>query len=157
MYKRALVTGGAGFIGSHLVRTLLKEAMEIVILDNLSVGKIENIPDGAEFICGDVRYRKDVQKALKGVDIIFHEAARVSIRSSVDGFYDDAENNLMGTVNLLRCCLKSTVKKIVFASSMAVYADCPAPEPIVEDYKTEPISPYGISKLASEMYCLQTL
>jgi UDP-glucose 4-epimerase len=155
MYKRALVTGGAGFIGSHLVRTLLKEAIEVVIIDNLSVGKVENVPDGAKFIHGDVRYREDVQKALKGVDIIFHEAAKVSIRSSVDGFYDDAENNLMGTVSLLRCCLKSTVKKIVFASSMAVYADCPAPEPIAEDYKTEPISPYGVSKLASEKYCLQ--
>lgn len=155
MYERALVTGGAGFIGSHLARTLLKEAMEVVIIDNLSVGKIENVPDGAKFIHGDVRCRDDILKALKGVDIIFHEAARVSIRSSVDGFYDDAENNLMGTVNLLRCCLNSTVKKFIFASSMAVYADCPAPEPIAEDYKTEPISPYGVSKLASEKYCLQ--
>ena len=118
MYERALVTGGAGFIGSHLTRTLLKKAMEVVTLDNLSVGKIENVPDNAEFIRGDVRCKDDVLKAIKGVDIVFHEAARVSIRTSVDGFYDDAENNLMGTVNLLRCCLNSTVKKIVFASSM---------------------------------------
>jgi UDP-glucose 4-epimerase len=155
MYKRALVTGGAGFIGSGLARALLKEGLEVVVLDNLSIGKIENVPDGAEFVLGDVRGQEDVSKVLEGVDIIFHEAARVSIRSSVKGFYDDAETNLMGTINLLRCSVETDVRKIVFASSMAVYADCACATPIAEDYTTEPISPYGISKLASEKYCLQ--
>ena len=155
MYKRALVTGGAGFIGSHLARALLKEHIEVVVLDNLSMGKIENVPEGAEFICGDVRSKDDTIRALHGVDIVFHEAARVSIRSSVEHFHDDAENNLMGTINLLRCCQADKVKKIIFASSMAVYADCKGPIPIVEDYTTEPISPYGISKLASEKYCMR--
>jgi len=155
VYKRALVTGGAGFIGSHLARALLQEGLEVVILDDLSTGKIENVPDGAEFVPGDVRQEKDVSKVLAHVDIVFHEAARVSIRSSINAFYDDAHVNLMGTINLLRCCAGTDVRKIVFASSMAVYADCPSPTPVSEDYATEPISPYGISKLASEKYCIQ--
>lgn len=153
MYKRALVTGGAGFIGSYLVRTLLEERLEVVILDNLSTGKIDNVPVGAEFHKGDVCSQHDVSKVLKGVDIIFHEAAIVSIRASVESFYNDAQTNLMGTINLLRCCASSNVKKIIMASSMAVYADCDRPDPISEDYTLNPISPYGISKLASEKYC----
>lgn len=155
MFKRALVTGGAGFIGSHLARSLVSEQMEVVVLDNLSMGKAENIPEGAEFVCGDVRSRDDVSKVLDDVDIVFHEAARVSIRSSVGDFYDDADNNLMGTINLLSCCSDSCVKKVIFASSMAVYADCQEPKPISEDYTLEPISPYGISKLACEKYCMR--
>jgi len=155
MYKRALVTGGAGFIGSHLSRALLKEGLEVTILDNLSVGKKENIPGGCKFIHGDIRSIKDVKGALEGIDIVFHEAARVSIRSSVAMFYEDAEHNILGTLNVLKCCMKSSVKKIVYASSMAVFADCDSPRQINEEYPKEPLSPYGISKLASEKYCYQ--
>jgi UDP-glucose 4-epimerase len=154
MSKKALVTGGAGFIGSHLAKALLKRGIEVVILDDLSVGKIENVPEKARFIKGDVCSREDVTKAFDGVDIVFHEAARVSIRASMEGFNEDAETNLMGTLNILKCCADATVNKIVYASSMAVYADCRTPAPISEDYCQEPISPYGISKLASEKYCL---
>jgi len=155
MYTKALVTGGAGFIGSHLSRTLLGEGMEVTILDDLSMGKEENIPDDARFIRGDIRSNNDMTHALDGVDIVFHEAARVSIRSSLKGFYDDADTNFMGTLNLLRCCVGSEVKKIVFASSMGVYADSSTPDPIGEDHIAEPISPYGIAKLAAEKYCMQ--
>ena len=155
MYKRALVTGGAGFIGSHLADKLLREPMEVVILDDLSMGSIENVPEDAEFIEGNICSQANVNSAIKDVDIIFHEAARVSIRSSMDGFHKDAETNLMGTINLLRCCKNSSVKKLLFASSMAVYSDCDSAVPISEDYTAEPISPYGISKLAGEKYCLQ--
>ena len=155
MYKRALVTGGAGFIGSHLSKALLEQGHGVVILDNLSMGKKENVPDNAKLIIGDVRSQQDVSRSLKGIDIVFHEAARVSIRSSIKEFYDDAENNLMGTINLLRCCEGTDVKKIVYASSMAVYADSTSLDPIDENYRLEPISPYGISKLAGEKYCLQ--
>jgi UDP-glucose 4-epimerase len=154
MHRRALVTGGAGFIGSHLADALLSEGLEVVVLDNLSMGKRENVPGGAEFIEGDVRSADDVHKSLKGVDIVFHEAARVSIRSSVKSFYDDAETNLMGTLNVLRCLPGSDVKKLVYASSMAVYAEATSPQPLDETHATEPISPYGISKLASEKYCM---
>jgi len=155
MYRRALVTGGAGFIGSHLVRALLDEGVEVTVLDDLSMGKREKVPPEAQFLRGDVRSEPDVRRALQGVQIVFHEAARVSIRSSVKEFYEDAEINLMGTLNLLRCCAGSEVRKLLYASSMAVYADSPAPDPISEDFTQEPVAPYGISKLAGEKYCLQ--
>ena len=154
MSKKALVTGGAGFIGSHLSRALIERGIKVVILDNLSVGKMGNVPEKADFIHGDVCSQGDVTHALSGVDIVFHEAARVSIRDSMENFYEDAQTNLLGTVNLLRCCAQESVKKIVYASSMAVYADAPSPVPIDEEYLKGPISPYGVSKLASEKYCL---
>src|SRR4051812_16916265 len=115
MYQQALVTGGAGFIGSHLVRALLGRGLRVRVLDDLSVGKRENVPSGVEFVQGDVRRRDTVERALDGVDLVFHEAARVSIRSSVREFYDDAEINLMGTINVLRCCAGGAVKKLVYA------------------------------------------
>ncbi|MBL0167319.1 MAG: NAD-dependent epimerase/dehydratase family protein [Propionivibrio sp.] len=155
MNDKVLVTGGAGFIGSHLARALLAEGHAVTILDDLSMGKEENIPVGASFIQGDVRSQEDVRRAILGAGIVFHEAARVSIRASVKEFYEDADTNFMGTLNLLKCCSKSDVRKFVFASSMAVYADSASPNPIAEDYTTEPISPYGIAKLAAEKYCMQ--
>lgn len=153
MGQRILVTGGAGFIGSHLVRALSAEGHSIVVLDDLSMGKRENVPTEVEFIEGDVRSADDVRQAIDGAEVVFHEAARVSIRSSVTQFYEDAEINLMGTLNLLRCCADSKVRKLVYASSMAVYDDCATATPIDEDYTLEPQSPYGVSKLAGEKYC----
>lgn len=155
MARRALVTGGAGFIGSRLARALLAEGHEVVVLDDLSMGRRESVPPGAAFVEGDVRSGEDVRRCLEGVDVVFHEAAKVSIRASLAQFYEDADTNFMGTLNLLRCLHGSAVRKFVFASSMAVYADSPAPVPIPEDHPTEPISPYGIAKLAAEKYCLQ--
>lgn len=154
-YRRALVTGGAGFIGSRLARALIAAGLEVTVLDDLSMGTQANIPPGADFIQGDVRSREDMARALEGADIVFHEAARVSIRASVKEFYGDADTNFMGTLNLLQCCAASGVKKIVFASSMAVYADGTPQHAISEDHAVEPISPYGIAKLAAEKYCLQ--
>jgi nucleoside-diphosphate-sugar epimerase len=154
-HRKALVTGGAGFIGSHLVRALLAEGLVVTVLDDLSMGKEANVAGDARFVRGDVRSREDVTRAIEGADIVFHEAARVSIRSSVKAFYNDADTNFMGTLNLLQCCAGSAVRKLVFASSMAVYADSALPDPIGEDHRTEPISPYGIAKLAAEKYCLQ--
>ena len=155
-YQRALVTGGAGFIGSYLCKELIKKGHEVTVIDNLSMGKKENLPEGVDFILGDIIDESMVKEVVinKGIDIIFHEAARVSIRTSIDHFYDDAENNIMGTLNLLRACKDSSVKKFIYASSMAVYADSNVPEPINEDFTTNPISPYGASKLSSEIYCM---
>ncbi len=153
--RKALVTGGAGFIGSHLVRALLADGLEVTVLDDLSMGKLANIPATARFVRGDVRSPEDVMRAIEGADIVFHEAARVSIRASVKEFVGDADTNFMGTLNLLQCCAGSAVKRLVFASSMAVYADSASPTPIDEAHATEPISPYGIAKLAAEKYCLQ--
>lgn len=155
MYKHALVTGGAGFIGSHLCRALLNESMQVTVLDDLSMGKSSNVPEGAGLIVGDVRSADDVQKALRGIDIVFHEAARVSVRSSIKQFYDDADVNVMGTLNLLHCCADVNIPKFVLASSMAVYADSPTAQSIPESHPVAPISPYGIGKLAAERYCQQ--
>jgi UDP-glucose 4-epimerase len=153
MGQRILVTGGAGFIGSHLVRALLSAGHDVMVLDDLSMGIRENVPDEAQFLQGDIRSVADMQQALEGVEVVFHEAARVSIRTSVKQFYEDAEINLMGTLNLLRCCADSLVRKLVYASSMAVYDDCATPQPIGENFTLEPQSPYGVSKLAGEKYC----
>lgn len=155
MYRRALVTGGAGFIGSRLARALLADGLEVVVLDDLSMGRRENVPDGARLLVGNVCSNDDLRGALSGCDVVFHEAARVSVRSSFKDFYQDADTNFMGTLNLLRNCANSSVKKLMFASSMAVYADSPNPTPITEGHVTEPISPYGIAKLAAEKYCMQ--
>jgi UDP-glucose 4-epimerase len=153
-YRRVLVTGGAGFIGSHLVERLLQEGLQVVVLDNLSVGKRENVPEGAEFVLGDVRDPTVVSAAIAGVDAVFHLAAKVSIRASVAGFYEDAETNLMGTLNVLRACASAGIKKFIYASSMAVYADSAKPVPLPETHPTVPISPYGVAKLASERYAM---
>lgn len=151
-YSRVLVTGGAGFIGSHLVERLVRDGIETIVLDDLSVGKRENLPPGVTLIQGDVRDRQVVDEAVSGVQGVFHLAARVSIRASIAGFYDDAETNLMGTLNVLKACASRNVNKLVYASSMAVYADAPRPTPVPESYDTAPLSPYGVAKLASEKY-----
>jgi UDP-glucose 4-epimerase len=151
-YEKALVTGGAGFIGSHLVDRLLSDGLQVAVLDNLSTGKRTNLPPEAHLILGDVRDPAIVGAAVSGADVVFHLAARVSIRASVDDFWQDAETNLLGTLTVLRACVSRKVKKLVYASSMAVYADAPQPVPVSEDYSTAPISPYGIAKLASEQY-----
>ena len=150
-FKRALVTGGAGFIGSHIVGKLLHRGIETVVLDDLSVGKKENIPTNAEFIEGNVCDPEIVREILKGVDVVFHEAARVSIRDSFRAFVEDARANVMGTVNVLKCMEGSGVKKFIYASSMAAYGDAKY-LPIDEGHPLEPTSPYGVSKLASEKY-----
>jgi UDP-glucose 4-epimerase len=153
-YRRALVTGGAGFIGSHLAQKLLERGLETVIVDNLSVGKRENIPHGAEFIEGDICEPRTFEKALRKVDIVFHQAARVPIRDSFRGLTDDVKCNVMGTVNLLSHLPGSSVRKLVFASSMAVYGDAKELPIREQEHSLEPTSPYGVSKLASEKYIL---
>lgn len=150
-YKKVCVTGGAGFIGSHLVRALLIKGVSVSVLDNLSVGRRENIPDGVEFIEGDILDKGAVDRAIDNCDAVFHLAARVAIRSSFDYVIDDTQTNVTGTANVVTCaCNSNSVEKIISASSMAVYADAETPAPINEDHLLSPVSPYGISKLASE-------
>ena len=148
-----LITGGAGFIGSHIAEKLIKQDRgEVVVFDNLSVGQKENIPQGCQFIQGDIRNKTEITKAIGGVDIIFHDAAFVSIRKSFDKLEEEFENNCLGTLNVLRAAEKNKVKKIIFASSMAVYGQ-PEKLPVSENHKTQPNSPYGLSKLRGEIYC----
>jgi UDP-glucose 4-epimerase len=156
-YGHALVTGGAGFIGSHLTRQLLATGRRVTVLDNLSVGRREAVPAGARFVHGDIRDDAALAEALSDVDCVFHLAAQVTIRGSFDRFYEDLETNVMGTARLLRAVDPARVKWFTLASSMAVYADAPSPAPINESHPTQPISPYGIGKLAAEGVSRQIL
>lgn len=153
----ALVTGGAGFIGSHLTRALLAEGRQVTVLDNLSVGRREVVPAGARFVHGDLRDEAAVADALRDVDCVFHLAAQVTIRDSFNRFYEDLDTNVMGTARLLRALDPARVKWFTLASSMAVYSDAPAPTPIAESHATQPLSPYGVGKLAAEGVARQIL
>jgi UDP-glucose 4-epimerase len=155
--SHALVTGGAGFIGSHLVRALLDAGSRVTVLDNLSVGSRDRVDARARLVAGDVRDSAAVAEALTGVDRVYHLAAQVTIRGSFDRYYDDLDTNLMGTANLLRALDPARVGWFVLASSMGVYADAPTPAPIDERHPTAPQSPYGVGKLAAEQLAAQVL
>jgi UDP-glucose 4-epimerase len=156
-WSHALVTGGAGFIGSHLTRALLAEGRHVTVLDNLSVGRREAVPGEARFVHGDVRDEAAIADALAGVDCVFHLAAQVTIRGSFDRFHEDLDTNVMGTARLLRAVDHKQVKWFTLASSMAVYADADSPRPIDESHSTRPLSPYGVGKLAAEDVSQQIL
>lgn len=157
MVDRVLVTGGAGFIGSHLVDELMSEGVGVVVLDDFSGGSRENLSShlGEPNFClvaGDIRTEADVKRALEKMDAVFHLAATVSVDLSVKNPLLVNEVNVGGTLNVLRESLKAGVKRFVYASSCAVYGE-PIHLPIDEDHPTRPISPYGVSKLAAEHYC----
>ncbi|MEE9322963.1 MAG: NAD-dependent epimerase/dehydratase family protein [Candidatus Aenigmarchaeota archaeon] len=146
-----LVTGGAGFIGSHIAEKL-KDRGDVTIFDNMSVGKEENVPGECEIIKGDIRNGNDISRAMKGVDMVFHNAAFVSIRGSFKKIKDDIDTNCTGTLNVLNAAVQAGAKKVIFASSMAVYGE-PENVKAKENDRAVPISPYGMSKLRGEMYC----
>lgn len=147
-----LVTGGAGFIGSHLCESLLQQDYRVRVLDDLSVGKIENVPAGCDLIVGSILDEAMVERALSGVTHVCHEAALVSVRGSVENFHHDAQTNLMGTLLLIKHARRHRIRRFIYASSMAVYSDSPEPRPISETQVTAPVSPYGIAKLSAERY-----
>jgi UDP-glucose 4-epimerase len=149
-WSHALVTGGAGFIGSHLTRALLAEGRRVTVLDNLSVGRREAVAEGARFVQGDIRDEAAVADALRDVDCVFHLAAQVTIRGSFDRFQEDLDTNVMGTARLLRSVDREQIKWFTLASSMAVYADAESAAPIDESHSKRPLSPYGVGKLAAE-------
>ena len=154
---KALVTGGAGFIGSHLVDRLMEKGFEVTVLDNFSTGSLKNLSQhlgkaNFHLIEGDIRNERDVKKALKDVDFVFHLAAIVSVELSIKNPILVNEVNVCGTLNLLEESLNSGVERFVYISSCAVYGN-PIRLPIDEEHPTKPISPYGVSKLASENYC----
>jgi len=153
-FKKALVTGGAGFIGSHLVEGLLSEGCEVTVLDDLSTGHLSNLNQLKEHITfykGDVRDQETLEKAAKDCDIIFHQAAVVSVPQTVDNPVDSAMVNQMGTLFVLEAARKNHVKRVVLASSCAVYGDDPA-IPKHENMNPKPQSPYAIQKLFGEFY-----
>ena len=156
-YSKILVTGGAGFIGSHIVDRLIKEGYEVVVLDNFFSGNIKNLKHHLEsrmfyLVKGDVRSSYDVKEAMRNVDAVFHLAAIVSVPLSIDKplFVNDV--NLIGTLNLLEASSKADVKRFIYTSSSAVYGEVNR-LPIDERCPTNPISPYAVSKLAAESYC----
>lgn len=148
------VTGGAGFIGSALVRALLTRGERVTVFDDLSVGQRSNVPPQADFVQGDVSDPAAVDAAMRGHDQVVHFAARVAIRSSFDFAVEDARTNVVGTAAVMRAAQRCGASRVVFASSMAVYADHDGPWPVDESHPTRPISPYGISKLAAEQLVL---
>jgi len=155
---KILVTGGAGFIGSHIVDRCVAEGHEVRVLDNLSNSTITNLEEHIrkrtiEFLKGDIRDQKAVKDSIRNIDAVFHEAAQVSIPLSMnDPMYTD-DVNVRGTLNLLAAASEEGVERFVYASSSSVYGD-PARLPVTEDTPFQPLSPYAASKIAGEAYCL---
>jgi UDP-glucose 4-epimerase len=152
-----IVTGGAGFIGSHIVEELAAQKHEVVILDNLFSGNLENIGPFLEkknvsFVNGSITDLPLLQKTFEGADGIFHEAAIASVPRSIANPLETHEVNLSGTFKVLAAARECGVKNVVFASSAAVYGDRPG-LPKREDMIPETLSPYAVSKLSGEYYC----
>ena len=148
---RALVTGGAGFIGSHLVDTLLARGDEVVVLDNLATGRLENVPDGAEFIEGDVADEAAVAKAVAGCEVVFHQGALGSVARSVEAPLVSDDANTHGTLAVLQGAHLGGVRRVVLASSSSVYGGA-AQVPTPESAPLTPRSPYAVTKLTGEHY-----
>lgn len=148
-----LVTGGAGFIGSHTVDLLLATGARVRVLDNFSSGTRANLPNtrSLEILTGDVRDRADVKAALKGYNHVIHLAAFVSVAQSIEDPAKSADNNITGFLNVLEEARLAGTSRVVYASSAAVYG-APAALPIHESAHLGPISPYGLEKLINEKY-----
>jgi len=151
-----LVTGGAGFIGSNIAEELVRRKAGVRVLDSLITGNLDNIRPfrkSIDFIKGDIRDRRALKRALKGVDYVIHQAALRSVPKSVDDPFTTNDINVFGTLNLLMESKKAGVKRVVYASSSSAYGDVKK-FPQKETDLPKPISPYGVSKLAAENYCI---
>ncbi|MFC2059681.1 SDR family oxidoreductase [Chloroflexota bacterium] len=155
--KKVVVTGGAGFIGSHLAKELVKRGYQILILDDLSTGKIENIEDllkndEVEFVQGTVTDPPLLIRLCKNASYVFHLAAVPSVPRSIENPQASHEVNINGTLNVLQAARENNANKVIFASSSSVYGDTPAFSQ-KEDMAPHPLSPYAVTKLAGEYYC----
>ncbi len=155
--KKVIVTGGAGFIGSHLAERLVGQGYQIVILDDLSTGKMGNIKellnnDNVEFVQGTVTDLSLLKRLFKDAYYVFHLAAIPSVPRSVENPQASHEVNVSGTLNVLLAAGENSVKKVIYASSSSVYGDTPT-LPKKEDMIPHPLSPYAVTKLAGEYYC----
>lgn len=153
-----VVTGGAGFIGSHLARTLLENGREVLVVDDLSIGTLENLAGlqtrfGAafQFVDLDVRDTQRLKLALDGAEVVYHQAAIPSVQRSIENPIRSNYVNVGGTLNVLAAARESGVRKVVFASSSSVYGDAES-LPKIESMDARPLSPYAVSKLADELY-----
>lgn len=153
-----LVTGGAGFIGSHLVTELLRRGEGVRVFDNLSTGSLDNLRDTAslagtlDVVEGDIRNLREIREAMAGVAGVFHQAALRSVPRSVDDPMSTNEVNVNGTLNVLMAAREASVRRLVYASSSSAYGDDPA-MPKVETMTPRPISPYAATKVMGEYYC----
>lgn len=155
--KRAVVTGGAGFIGSHLAELLVDKGYTVIIIDDLSTGKMSNIEtllhkDNVEFVKGSISDLSLLQRLFQNVDYVFHEAAIASVARSIENPLGTHTVNVTGSLNVLLAARDNGVKKVVCASSAAVYGDTPT-LPQREDMMPNPKSPYAVHKLTMEHYC----
>lgn len=154
-HQKVLVTGGAGFIGSHLVEGLLNKGYQVRVVDNFSTGKKQNLASNLadiELITGDLRSDEVVKKSVKGVNFILHQAALGSVPRSVDDPFTTHECNATASLKLLIAARNAGVERVVYASSSSVYGNTPI-LPKVETMPTTPLSPYALSKLTAEIYC----
>ena len=153
---KVLVTGGAGFIGSHLADRLVAEGHDVVVLDNESTGRRENVPREARFIKGDVSRVEDLDEAFaSGLDAVCHIAGQVSLIRSYTDAGIDLRTNVLGTLNVIQQCLKHQVSRLLYAGSMTAYGNTEV-LPTPEDAPCEPVSYYGITKYAAERYVRTT-
>ena len=154
MNKTVLITGGAGFIGSHIADRMLENNYHVRIYDNLSTGKIENIAhinSHIEFIEGDIRDVKKLERSMKGCDLVFHEAAEVSVPRTIKSPVETTMINDVGTLNVFESARQTDVQRVVFASSCAIYGDSPE-LPKHEHLVPNPKSPYAAQKIMGEYY-----
>ncbi len=150
---KAIVTGGAGFIGSHVCELLLSRGHTVAVLDNLSRGSWENLPDDAKLTVGDIRDRAAVAALFDEVqpDWCFHLAAQIDVRVSVDDPALDAETNVIGTIRVLEAARQHGTQVVLASTGGAIYGEC-SDGPAAETYHRQPLAPYGTSKLAAEEY-----
>jgi UDP-glucose 4-epimerase len=148
---QALITGGAGFIGSHLVAALLAEGWRVRVLDDLSSGRVDHVAPEADLVVGDVTDASAVAGAMRDVDVVFHQAAHRSVARSVETPLASDRANTFGTLTVLESARDAGVRRVVNASSSSVYGDT-AVRPTAEDAPLRPMSPYAVSKLAAEQY-----
>lgn len=149
---KVLVTGGAGYIGSHTAQALLGAGHQVMVMDNITTGFREAVPVGVELIQGDVRNSALLAEVLKknSVDAVIHFAAKLIVPESLEKPIEYYENNTMGVLSLVQACVASNVKKVVFSSTAAVYGDVATSGLLTEKTPTAPLNPYGSSKLMSE-------
>jgi UDP-glucose 4-epimerase len=153
--EKALVTGGAGFIGSNLVKALVENGSKVTVLDNLSSGYRTNLDPfpNVRLVEGDVRNPDAVEEAIQDAQVVFHLAASVGNQRSIDDPVSDAEVNVIGTLRVLEAARRHRVRKIVYSSSAGIFGELKT-LPIREDHPVEPDTPYGSTKLCAEKLCL---